>query len=61
MQFATEFWNGRAIIKMKELVEYLGLWLGETQSTGWGPEKLGFQEGGVGSQGSGQVMRQRLD
>ena len=30
MQFATEFWSGRAIAKMKELVEYLGLWLGET-------------------------------
>ena len=30
MQFATEFWNGRAIVKMKELVVYLGLWLGET-------------------------------
>ena len=30
MQFATEFWNGWAIVKMKELVEYLELWLGET-------------------------------
>ena len=30
MQFATEFWNGRAIVKMKELVVYLGLLLGET-------------------------------
>ena len=30
MQFATESWNGGAIVKMKELVEYLGLWLGET-------------------------------
>ena len=30
MQFATESWNGRAIVKMKELVEYLELWLGET-------------------------------
>ena len=30
MQFATESWNGGAIVKMKGLVEYLGLWLGET-------------------------------
>ena len=59
MQFATESWNGRAIVKMKELFEYLELWLGETQSTGWGPEKLGSQEGGVGSQGSGQARLAR--
>ena len=54
MHFATEFWSSRAIVKMKELVEYLELWLGETHSTRWGPEKFGSQEGG-GSQGSGQA------
>ena len=57
MQFATEFWNGRAIAKIictyGEAVLVVGL--GETQSTGWGPEKLGSQEGEGGSQGSGQA------